>query len=162
VITLAGSTLASTISINATNVINSGRLDGNENGIISISATNGFANLSRGGIRAGSATGIAAPCSTLPVGTNYTLDPNITELYWGAGRNNDLGTNGTPLDLPTLTLPSTGLTPSFALPSPSSGQHEVISRDPLSGNVTNLITLPGASIIVGKPDPQRRVAAGIT
>src|SRR5688572_5246444 len=80
--------------VNATNVFSQGRLNGTETANITVLATNGSADLSGGGVRVGtSLNGFLTTCDTTPFGSNYFLDTKVTELYWGAGRNNDLGTN---------------------------------------------------------------------
>ena len=104
-----------TLSIKAKSIYNSGRLDTDETGRIIIQATNGTADLSRSGIRVGPPTGINVPCGFESFGTNFTPDPNIRELYWGAGRNNNLGTNGQRLTLTTLSFANGG---NLTLPFP--------------------------------------------
>ena len=133
------------ISIIARTIVNPGRLDGSEVGRITIQATNGTADLSRSGIRIGPATGMNVPCGFPAFGTNFTPDPNIRELYWGAGRNDDLGTNGLPLNLPFLPFANGG---NFSLPFPSSPTHQVIQ---LFGNrpFTNFVRVPQGSFFGG-------------
>lgn len=156
------SSFASTplLFINATNVLNHGRLNGTETANVILLATNGGADLSRSGIRVGPAIDpLTITCDTTPFGSNYFLDPKVTELYWGAGRNNDLGTNGALLNLPSLlvTRPtnifSTNIFRSgldFSLPNPSTPFHQVISRSTFSRSLfTNLVSLPGGSFIFG-------------
>jgi hypothetical protein len=133
------------ISITANSIVNPGRLDSSEIGRILVQATNGTADLSRSGIRAGPATGINVPCDFESFGTNFFPDANIRELYWGAGRNNDLGTNGAPLNLPSLPFANGG---NLSLPFPSSPTHQVIQ---LSANrpFTNFARLPQGSFFGG-------------
>ncbi len=131
--------------INANSIFTSGRLDGGEAGRIVIQATNGTADLSRSGIRVGPVTGINVPCGFEAFGTNFTPDPNIRELYWGAGRNNALGTNGQPLNLTSLPFANGG---NFTLPFPRTPSHEVIQL--FSGRpFTNLVNLPQGSFFGG-------------
>ncbi len=131
--------------VNASNLLSQGRLNGTETANITLLATNGSADLSNGGIRAAnSLAGFLAACDTTPFGSNYFLDTKVTELYWGAGRNNDLGTNGQPLTLTNL------LGPAFALPRPFTPSHQVASRSTVSRSfLTNLVSLPGGSIFLG-------------
>jgi hypothetical protein len=140
---ISGDTL---ISIRAKTIFNSGRLDGGETARISIQATNGFADLGRSGIRVGPPTGLAVPCDFPSVpSTNFIQDPNIVDLYWGGGRNNYFGTNGTRLDLTLLPIASDG---SLTLPSPITPSHQVIEL--LSGRpFTNLVSLPQGSLFGG-------------
>ncbi len=125
--------------VNANNIVNPGRLDGGEVAFISLVASNGYADLNRGGIRVGPATGNLTPCiSFFSVSTNFTADTAITDLYWGAGRGDAVDTNATPLSLANL---ATGFSsPNFSLPFPTSPLHQVITR---SGSFlfTNSITI---------------------
>jgi hypothetical protein len=133
---------ASALLVNARNVTHSGRFDSGEAGLISILATNGTADLSRSSIRAGPATGILSPCDFLPFGTNFFPEVNVTGLYFGAGRNNALGTNGQPLDL----TQASAFFNSFFPQSPS---HEV--RVPRS-TFTNTVVVPGFNGCSGSYD----------
>ena len=134
-----------TLSIKAKSISNSGRLDTDEAGRIIIQATNGTADLSRSGIRVGPPTGIGVPCGSESFGTNFFPDPNIRELYWGAGRNNALGTNGQPLLLSLLPFADGG---DFTLPVPRTPSHEVIQL--VSGRpFTNVVSLPQGSLFGG-------------
>jgi hypothetical protein len=132
------------LSVSATNIHNPGRLDGGETANISINAKHGTADLTRGGIRTGAATGVATPCDTFSVSSNFFTDPNIVDIYWGAGRNNRLGTNGTVLNLPSLTGIAT-TNPvfsdgSFTVPFPSTPSHEILM--PSGGRtITNTTSL---------------------
>lgn len=133
----------SVLGINAANVINSGRLSIGEAGRITILATNGVMDLGRSGISA--ATTLTAGglfCGSLPFGTNYSSEANITDLYWGAGRNNNQGTNGVRLNLAQINAGGF-LVPNFILPFPSTPAHQVIQRFTFSSLLfTNTITLP--------------------
>jgi hypothetical protein len=113
------------LSINAASIFNSGRLEGGEGGRIVILSTNGTADLTRSSIRVGAATGFAAPCDFQSTGgSNYFPDASISDLYWGAGRNNAIGTNGALLNLNSLPAGTAG---NFILPLPSTPSHETIS-----------------------------------
>ncbi len=138
-----GSTL---LAITATNIFNSGRLDSLEAGKISLSATNGTAELARAGIRVGPATGFAAPCSFFTVGNTFFPDAGIVDQYWGAGQNNFLGTNGMPLDLTTLSnLFSLRVNTNAFFNPPTTPSHQVLQTFAgLSRPFTfmNLVSLP--------------------
>lgn len=133
---------SSFLSVNARAIANPGRLDTLEAGRILILATNGIADLSRGTLRVGPST---VPICDFPPfldETNFTPNPNITDLYWGAGRNNALGTNGAVLNL--TTLPG-GLT----LPFPSTPAHQVRVR---GSSFTNTVILPSFNGCAGLYD----------
>jgi hypothetical protein len=136
--------VGTTLFVNATNIFSPGGLEGSESANITLLATNGFADVSRSGIRTGTAIGPLAICDTLPFSTNYFLDPNISEIYWGVGRNNRLGTNGTAINLPQINFGSVN----FNLPNPRTPVHEVLTRS--FGRLgTNTVSLPGGSIFFG-------------
>ena len=144
------------LSINASNVFSRGKLSATETATITVLATNGSADVSRGGIRVGpDLTGTLQTCDTTPFGSNYFLDTKITELYWGAGVNNDLGTNGRPLNLPSLLVSNIfGFGQNFTLPQPSTPSHQVVSRSTFTSTsrrflLTNFVSLPGGSIFFG-------------
>ncbi len=131
------------LRVNATNIINPGRLDGSETANISLLAEHGTADFTRGGIRVGAATGVSTPCSTYTVSSNYIADATITDQYWGAGRNNHVDTNGTVVNLPQLTNQFSFASGNFTLPFPTTPQHQVIQRSG-SFSFTNLISLFGS------------------
>ncbi len=120
------------ISVNANSLANPGRMDTLEAGRILLLATNGFADLSRGTLRVGPST--VPICDTFPFAgeTNFFPNANITDLYWGAGRNNALGTNGQPLNL-------TSAANNFILPFPRTPAHEVRLK---GSSFTNTVSLP--------------------
>ena len=142
-----GSIFGSTIlAVTATNIFNSGRLDASEAGKISLAATNGTAELARGGIRVGPATGFSASCGFFTVGNTFTPNTAIVDRYWGAGRNNFLGTNGLPLDLTTLSnmFSLTASTNAFST-TPSTPVHQVLETFAgFSRPFTNLVSLPNS------------------
>jgi len=121
------------LSVNAKSIVNPGRLDGGEFSVISLLASNGSADVSRGTLRTGPPTGTFVNCDFGSTETNFLTDQHITGLYWGNGRNNALGTNGRPLRLDQAF--------SFFNPiSPRSPSHEV--RVPRS-TFTNTVIVPG-------------------
>lgn len=130
-----------TLTVNSTNIYSPGRLDGSEASKINLLALNGLADLTRGGVRVGPATGAGALCSGINVGNTFFSDSAIVDTYWGAGRNDDLGTNGRPLNLPSLT---TGFgIPSYDLPFPRSPSHQVLRKFTGSSLVfTSFASLP--------------------
>jgi hypothetical protein len=115
------------LSINAASIFNSGRLETSEGGRLIILSTNGTADLTRSSIRVGPATGLSALCDVQATGaSNYFPDASISDLYWGAGRNNAIGTNGSPVILASLPFGGT-VYGSFTLPVPFTPYHESIS-----------------------------------
>ena len=130
------------VSVNATNIINPGRIDVGEAGKIKLLATNGTVDLVRGGLRVGAATGLSAPCSFVStLNTVFISDRAIVDQYWGAGNNDFLGTNGQPLNLRLLTN-QFGV-PNYSLPNPRSSSHQVLEVfSGFSRPFTNLVSLP--------------------
>ena len=130
----------SLVSINATNIINPGRIDVGEVGKIILLATNGTVDLVGGGLRVGAASGLLAPCNGInSIGTTFTSESSIVDQYWGAGRNDKLGTNGMLLDLRLAAS-------IYSLPNPRTPLHEVLQ--PLLGTsrpFTNIFSLPSFS-----------------
>jgi hypothetical protein len=91
-------TVSAQLFIHSTNIISSGRLEGDLGARISIYATNGLADLSRGVIREGR---IASPFAPPPL-FFFNLDPQLLTLYAATGTNGVYNrTNGPPLNLPT-------------------------------------------------------------
>ncbi len=130
------------LSVSATNIHNPGRLDGGETAHISLNAKYGTADLTRGGIRTGAATGVATPCNSFFVSSNFFPDPAILDVYWGAGRNNGLGTNvsGTIGAAQDLRL----LAGNFSVPFAYSPLHQVLM--PSGGRTfTNTVQLSAFS-----------------
>jgi len=127
------------ISVRATNMLMSGRLDGLQSAAIRLNATNGYADLGRGGIRVGASTDPLLNCSSFIVSTNFFPDANITELYWGAGRNNGIATNAQrPLNLQSASA-------FFNVPQAQSPTHQVIQL--LSGRPFTNSTVVGSQFL---------------
>jgi len=132
--------VSSLLSINANSIFNSGKLEAGEAGRIVILSTNGTADLSRSSIRVGPATGLNVPCDFPSLGgSNFFPDVNITDLYWGAGRNNFLGTNGALLTLSSLPSAFGG---NLTLPFPRTPFHQVVALS-RGRAFTNTVALPG-------------------
>ena len=135
-------TVSTLLAINATNIFNTGRLDGGETAKITILAAKGTADLSGSSIRVGTVNTLNT-CSSFPSGTTpitvFAADASITDQYWGGGQNNELGTNGSPLDLRSLTNAGSF----FSLPSPRSPAHQVRVPSSFSSLVfTQSVTVP--------------------
>jgi hypothetical protein len=122
----------------ATNLVNSGYLNGDDQAVIQLSGQN--IDLSRSRIRT------AQPLDdtyylyggVYLLSTNYYNDPGVYDLYWGVGQDGVLGGQGTLM--PLNGQPFT--TPSFYPPFPSSPQHEVLD----SYGFTNVVTVPYMNI----------------
>ena len=137
-------TVSRLLAINATNIFNTGRLDGGETAKITILAAKGTADLSGSSIRVG-VNNTFNTCNFFPSGTTpitiFAADASITDQYWGAGRNNDLGTNGRSLNLISLTNASSP----FSLPSPRSPAHQVRMPSSFGSLVfTQSVTVPSS------------------
>jgi hypothetical protein len=125
------------VGVSATNIQMQGRIDGDELTFVRMNAP-ASADLSRGGIRV--AESVVPACDFFFVSTNFTPTPGITELYWGAGRNNNLGTNGQAFFLSTL--PSQfSLSTGLFTGTPFSGSHQVIQRSTFGSLFTNFASL---------------------
>jgi hypothetical protein len=116
--------------IHSTNIVSSGRLEGDLGARITLYATNGLADLSSGAIREGRTTSPFAP----PPFFFFNSDPQLQTLYGATGTNGVYNrTNGTPLFLPTAFF---GATPPL---------HEVLVNPTLSGlpvtfRITNFLS----------------------
>ncbi len=138
--------------VSATNIVNSGRINAGAQGVISL--VGDTIDVSRSTLRTGQPTNGFLFFGSGLFGTNYFNDPGVSELYWGAGTNNNLGTGGTPM---RLNNPFGGTNfffggPNFNLPNPSSPPHQVIQ--PFSslaggGFLTNQISIPQSTIFFG-------------
>jgi hypothetical protein len=111
--------------VNATNIVNRGALSVDPNGLLQLRGKE--VSLGRAGIRAGS-----DPFAPIPQGSTFGMyyrnDAGVSDLYWGAGQNNQLDPAAPgPYSLAVLTAPA-----------PSSGGHEVLD----STGFTNVVSLP--------------------
>jgi hypothetical protein len=117
--------------VHSTNIMSSGLLEGDLGSRITLYATNGSADLTRGAIRIGRIESAFAPSPFF----FFNLDPELTTLYAATGTNGVYNrTNGTPLFLPTA----------FSSP-PAVPLHEVLVNPTLSGfpvtqRITNFIS----------------------
>lgn len=126
--------------IHSTNVISPGRLEGDLGSRITVHATNGVADLSRGAIRVGRVTSQFAP----PPGFFFNLDPELVTLYAATGTNGFYNrSNLPPLFLPTAFTPvifGTNFT-NFASAQPRPPFYEALVNPTVSGQpVTTRIT----------------------
>jgi hypothetical protein len=117
--------------VHSTNIMSAGRLEGDLGSRITLYATNGAADLTRGAIRIGRIQSAFAPAP----GFFFNLDPELVTLYAATGTNGVYNrTNGVPLNLPTA----------FLFP-PSVPSHQVLVNPTLSGlpvttRITNIIS----------------------
>ncbi|MGC8886731.1 MAG: hypothetical protein ACP5MG_06195 [Verrucomicrobiia bacterium] len=124
--------------ISATNVVNTGLLFGGVAGLLHIDGKD--VNLSRSGIRAGEVQQSFIFGDGRNLGQTYVNAPGISDYWWGAGTNNNLGTNGRP-----ITLGGFGFAQNFDIPFTLSPLHQV--RQIFLGRLTtNLVQLPYFSI----------------
>ena len=109
--------------IHSTNIISPGRLEGDLGSRITLWATNGSADLSRGAIRIGR---VSSPFFLAP-GIFFNFDPDLLTLYSATGTNGVYNrTNGPPLFLPTAF-------PFFGFGQPTVAPYQVIQNPALSG-----------------------------
>lgn len=117
--------------VHSSNIVSPGLLEGDLGSRITLYATNGSVDLTRGAIRIGRIESAFAPSPFF----FFNLDPELTTLYAATGTNGVYNrTNGTPLSLPTA----------FISP-PSVPSHEVLVNPTLSGapvtqRITNIIS----------------------
>jgi len=132
---LIANSQASLLIVQATNIASTGPLRSGAQGIISLEGKN--INLKRNGLRTGAAppTNNLIFSSSFLFSSNYVDDAGISDLWWGAGTNNNLNNRGLPIQL------SAG--GQFSLPFPSSPVHQVVEK--LTGSTqlfTNTVILP--------------------
>jgi hypothetical protein len=133
------------VGVLSTNIIMPGRIDGDETTFVRMKAAES-ADLSRGGIRV--ATSVIPSCDFFFVDTNFFPTPGITELHWGAGRNNALGTNGQAFFLQNLPF-QFGISTQFFSSSPFSGSYQVIQRSTAGRSFTNFASISPFSACAG-------------
>jgi hypothetical protein len=119
----------------STNITSSGPLNTGPAGLIRLDGNN--VNISRDKIRSGSSALFFAGGFN---GVSNYLDPaGVIDLYWGAGSNNRLDTQGGPMPL---------FQGNFDLPFPQSPVHQV--EEVFFGFIfTNTVSIPGASFVLG-------------
>lgn len=119
----------SSLFVNSTNVLNSQSLAGDGSTDIRILGTN--VSIAGSGLRAASST------TPFPFFGGFQNLGGVTGLYWGAGTNNSLGTNG-PMRLDGFGF----LSGNLDLPSPSSPFHQVLQPGFFGGITTNVVSVP--------------------
>jgi hypothetical protein len=137
-------TVSGHLFIHSTNIVSSGHLEGDLGARITVYATNGLADLSRGALREGRTASPFAPAPFF----FFNADPELTILYGGTGTNGVYNqTNGTPLLLPSAFpfFTSSNLFTNVFSSQPLPPSHQVLvnptqSGRPVTFRITNTLS----------------------